>query len=124
MAHPRRDLFSMKLRRLSRRCQALGYPARLFILAQLSEKDMYVRDLVKQTSLSQSAVSWHLKTLINAGLIKVEEHGLYNKYNLDLEELECLYENLGNFISSLKQVKGNRESGPDDTPSARESEGA
>ncbi|MBA8879192.1 metalloregulator ArsR/SmtB family transcription factor [Phyllobacterium myrsinacearum] len=50
-------------------------PIRRAIIAQLSEGEATVQDLVRPFSISQTAISRHLKVLEDAGLIETRING-------------------------------------------------
>ena len=52
---------------------ALGHPIRIKILDALSKKKLNNRELSKQLRISEQLINYHLKFLINSGLIKLSE---------------------------------------------------
>jgi ArsR family transcriptional regulator len=72
--------------------KALADPHRVRIvnlLANASEP-VCVCDFVPRIGLSQATVSFHLKKLLDAGLLKREQRGTWAYYSLDREGLDRL----------------------------------
>lgn len=65
--------------------RALGDPARVRILNVLlsSDQPVCVCDLMPATDVSQPTVSFHLKKLLEAGLLRREERGTWAYYSVD-----------------------------------------
>ncbi|MEM6384536.1 MAG: metalloregulator ArsR/SmtB family transcription factor [Pseudomonadota bacterium] len=59
---------------------ALAHPLRQKILTSLGDAPKSVRELTDDFSLSQPAISQHLKVLREAGLIEGQTHGAKNIY--------------------------------------------
>ena len=78
--------------------KALGDPKRYQLLRLVSERGYCVKALAKITSLSESAVSQHLKILREAGLIYGVKRGYYTHYCVDKEAL-------GRIIDELEQMR-------------------
>jgi ArsR family transcriptional regulator len=72
--------------------KALGDPARVRILNLLAnaEDPVCVCDLVAQLGLAQATVSFHLKKLLTAGLLRRERRGTWAFYSVDDEALNRL----------------------------------
>lgn len=62
---------------------ALADPTRLAILQRLRSGERRVGDLCKETKLAQSLISFHLKTLREAGLLSSRREGRTIWYALD-----------------------------------------
>jgi DNA-binding transcriptional ArsR family regulator len=70
--------------------QALGDSSRVQIVWLLSKNEHNVGDIAKQLSMSQPAVSHHLRTLRNLKLVKVRRQGRTSFYALDDLHIERL----------------------------------
>ena len=72
--------------------KALGDPARVRILNLLANArdPVCVCDLVPALGLAQATVSFHLKKLLTAGLLRRERRGTWAYYSVDDEALERL----------------------------------
>ena len=78
--------------------RALGEPKRFRLLQLMAERGYCVRALARQSYLSESAVSQHLKTLREAGLVYGVKKGYYTHYCLDKAAL-------GRFIAELERIR-------------------
>jgi ArsR family transcriptional regulator len=72
--------------------KALGDPARVRILNLLlySDEPVCVCDFMPATGLAQPTVSFHLKKLLEAGLLRREERGTWAYYSIDDEAMARL----------------------------------
>lgn len=68
--------------------KALSEPKRFLLLQLMAERGYCVRALARQSYLSESAVSQHLKILREAGLVYGVKKGYYTHYCLDKESLD------------------------------------
>jgi ArsR family transcriptional regulator len=75
----------LDLDRAARLFQALSDPTRLRLLATLRQGERCVCDLMDATDAAQSRVSFHLKVLREAGLIRARRDGRWMHYRLDTE---------------------------------------
>jgi ArsR family transcriptional regulator len=71
-----------KSKRLAPLFNLLGEPNRLSILLSLGLECRPVSAVVAATGLSQTNVSFHLRALREAGLVKAEKHGSFVFYCL------------------------------------------
>lgn len=67
--------------------KALADPTRLRILQRLSDGDGTVGDLMRHVDLSQPLVSWHIRRLRAAGLVKTRRNGRETICSLSRETL-------------------------------------
>ena len=79
--------------------KALAEPIRLKIIESLSNGEKCVCDLIQETDLAQSKLSFHLKVLKEAGIIKDRQSGRWVYYHLDIRALK----NLQNWIKRLRK---------------------
>jgi len=72
--------------------KALGDPQRVRVVNLLTNagEAVCVCDITESLGLSQSTVSFHLKKLINAGLLQREQRGTWAYYSLDRKALDRL----------------------------------
>lgn len=86
--------------RYERQYKAVADRKRLHILYELTQYDsVCVCELVNKLGLPQSKLSYHLKILLDAGLIKKKTEGTWSYYSLNdvqvnhllSEELCCLF---------------------------------
>jgi DNA-binding transcriptional ArsR family regulator len=76
---------------------ALADPTRRAIVARLAEGEATVRDLARPFSISQPAISHHLKVLEEAGLIETRIDGTARPRRLKPDAVEALWDWLGQF---------------------------
>lgn len=90
------------MRRIVRLLKVVGDENRLRILKLLQTRDMCVCEIQHILGLSQPAVSHHLRTLSNQGLVDSTKEGLFINYRLALDRLpegerkilQCILESL------------------------------
>lgn len=66
---------------------ALSDPVRLQVIALLQDGEHCVCDLTDALDIGQSRLSWHLKTLTEAGLIVGRRSGRWVHYSLNVERI-------------------------------------
>ena len=64
--------------------KALGHPARLFIVDELSRNERCVYELTEMVGLDMSTISKHLSVLREAGIVQDEKRGVQVYYQLRL----------------------------------------
>ncbi|HEY9818084.1 MAG TPA: metalloregulator ArsR/SmtB family transcription factor [Candidatus Obscuribacterales bacterium] len=79
---------------------ALSDPLRLQILDLLRQQELCVCDLCDRLEVRQSKLSFHLKTLKEAGLLRSRQEGKWSYYSLNLPEIACLEQ----YLSNLRQA--------------------
>ena len=79
--------------------KALAEPIRLKIIESLSTGEKCVCDLIQETGLAQSKISFHLKVLKEAGVITDRQSGRWVYYQLDTRTLKSLQ----NWIKKLRK---------------------
>lgn len=84
---------------LRRMLGALSDPTRQQIVAVLSRERLNVTQLTERFSLSQPAISHHLRILSSAGLLVQERHGRERVYRLDTKCCQALADQFRNFMS-------------------------
>jgi DNA-binding transcriptional ArsR family regulator len=84
---------------LRRMLGALSDPTRQQIVALLSRERLNVTQLTERFSLSQPAISHHLRILSSAGLLVQERHGRERVYRVDTKCCRGLAEQFRNFMS-------------------------
>ena len=86
-----REMFAREMFvRLAETFQALGDTSRVQIVWALSQRELCVGDIALLLSMSQPAVSHHLRTLRNLQLVRVRRDGRTSFYSLDDEHIERL----------------------------------
>ena len=103
---------------------ALADPTRRAIIARLAEGEATVQDLARPFSISQPAVSRHLKVLEEAGLIETRIEGTARPRRLKPAAVGTLWDWLGQYralweaqFQRLDAVLDAMSDEPDPTPS-------
>ncbi|MBE9119896.1 winged helix-turn-helix transcriptional regulator [Tychonema sp. LEGE 07199] len=76
---------------------ALSDPLRIQILELLREQELCVCDLCDRLGVSQSKLSFHLKTLKEAGLVRSRQESRWIYYSLNLAQFLALEEYLAEY---------------------------
>ncbi|PLZ97907.1 transcriptional regulator [Fischerella thermalis CCMEE 5268] len=82
---------------------ALSEPLRLKVLELLRNRELCVCDLCDALGVSQSKLSFHLKTLKEADLVLSRQEGRWIYYSLNLPQFAVLEEYLASY-SRLQQI--------------------
>lgn len=77
--------------------KALSDPLRLEVVALLGEQELCVCDLCDRLQVNQSKLSFHLKVLKEAGLIRGRQEGRWIYYSLNLPQLARLEQYLSKY---------------------------
>ena len=77
---------------------ALSDPIRIDVLELLGNGERCVCDLMADLDLAQSRLSWHLKTLKDAGLVSDRREGRWSYYTLE----RAAFENAETALAALK----------------------
>ena len=100
-------LMPKDLTRAARWFHALSDETRLQIIERLSDGEQCVCDLTDMLATTQSLLSFHLKTLKDAGILTDRREGRWVYYSLSPQAIE----DLERFIGSLKpKGRGSRVS--------------
>jgi DNA-binding transcriptional ArsR family regulator len=106
---------------------ALADPTRRAIIARLAQGEATVQDLARPFSISQPAISRHLKVLEEAGLIETRIEGTARPRRLKPDAVEALWSWLGQYRALwetqfrrldavLDGLSGEADQSPADTP--------
>jgi|SRR5579862_1223526 len=82
-------------RRAAELFHALSDQIRVDVVMLLLDGERCVCELMEELDLAQSRLSWHLKTLSDAGIIVGRREGRWNYYSLNPETLAEARELLG-----------------------------
>jgi len=66
---------------------ALSDEIRLDVVALLLHGERCVCELMEELDMAQSRLSWHLKTLADAGIISGRKEGRWNYYSLNVDAI-------------------------------------
>jgi ArsR family transcriptional regulator, arsenate/arsenite/antimonite-responsive transcriptional repressor len=76
---------------------ALSEPIRIQVLELLRDGELCVGDMCDRLSIAQSKLSFHLKTLKDAGLVKARQQGRWMYYSLNADQFNVLETYLSNY---------------------------
>jgi ArsR family transcriptional regulator, arsenate/arsenite/antimonite-responsive transcriptional repressor len=76
---------------------ALSEPLRIQVLELLREQELCVCDLCATLGVTQSKLSFHLKTLKDAGLVRSRQEGRWIYYSLNVAQFLVLEEYLSDY---------------------------
>lgn len=100
--------------------RALGSGTRLRILQRLSENpDQGVAELSEVVGHSPPLVSWHVRRLRQAGLVRARREGRLVKYSLVAEQLETQHQELTTYLEHLVTVQKAHTAERSDSGAAR-----
>ncbi|MGF1536423.1 MAG: ArsR/SmtB family transcription factor [Elainellaceae cyanobacterium] len=85
---------------LERSFHALSDPLRLRVLKVLREQEMCVCDLCDRLNVRQSKLSFHLKTMKEAGLLHAKQQGKWVYYSINVAQIVALEQYLSDFRQS------------------------
>lgn len=77
--------------------RALSDPLRIQIIELLSSQELCVCELCEQLEVSQSKLSFHLKNLKEANLIRSRQQGRWMYYSLNLAQFVTLEQYLAEY---------------------------
>ena len=77
--------------------RALSDPLRIQIIELLRSKELCVCELCEKLEVSQSKLSFHLKNLKEANLIRSRQQGRWMYYSLNLDHFAILEQYLAQF---------------------------
>ena len=80
---------------------ALSDPIRVEVVGLLQDGERCVCDLMDDLELQQSRLSWHLKSLVDAGIITGRREGRWNYYSLNKDVLA----EAKDFLDALKPTR-------------------
>jgi ArsR family transcriptional regulator len=91
------SLFADNLNAVVSGFRALSDPLRLQILDLLRSQELCVCELCEALNTSQSKLSFHLKTLKEAGLVQPRQDGRWIYYSLNLAQFVALEQYLAEY---------------------------
>lgn len=90
----------MQIKRSAQRFQVLSDPIRLKIILLLRESEMCVGHLARVLSVNQPKVSYHLKRMLDEGLIARRTEHTWCYYSLCTDLRTWVNEELDHFLNS------------------------
>ena len=104
MEFPRkRGVYGLRteLQRICHHFKALSDETRLRVIDMLSCKEMSACDILSNFTLSQSTLSYHMKILIEAGVVDARREGLWTKYSIN----DDTFNRIMDFMPELYKLK-------------------
>lgn len=92
--------------KLAKILKALGDPNRLNIVMSIGRDSRSVTEIINVTGLSQTLVSFHLKALRNASIVRTERNGPFIFYSLADKAIVDILDDLSDKAESLEQAPG------------------
>ena len=90
----------LDVKQIERISKALGDPHRIRIIQSVCPKGWtQCSEIVERIDLTQSAVSHHIKQLVDAGLLIPEKQGRNIKYTIDTQVVDA-------YMAFLQGIKG------------------
>lgn len=87
---------------IARGFHALSDPIRISVIELLRQRELCVCDLCDALEISQSKLSFHLKTLKEANLVTTRQEGRWIYYSLNISQFQALEKYLAEFhLNSL-----------------------
>ena len=77
--------------------KALADPLRLKVIELLRDRELCVCELCQQLDVSQSKLSFHLKNLKEANLLRSRQQGRWMYYSLNFAQFAVLEQYLANY---------------------------
>ena len=93
-----------EIKHISRIFKLMGEPNRLRILLNLGLECRPVSAVVAATGLSQTNVSFHLRTLREAGLVQAEPHGSFVYYCLPDPGLLDIIQSMRSWLERIETL--------------------
>ncbi|KGF46751.1 ArsR family transcriptional regulator [Veillonella montpellierensis DNF00314] len=87
--------------RLAAVFKALSDETRLHIVDMLSCNELCACDILASFNLSQSTLSYHMKILIDAGVVNSKRSGLWTRYSIN----ESTFESILHILPQLYKTK-------------------
>lgn len=86
------------LKKIARRFQILADPIRLHIILLLQDNEQCVGELCEILNQSQPKVSYHLRLMLEAGVIKQRCSGTWSYYSLTTDIRKWINKECGRFL--------------------------
>ncbi len=93
---------------------ALSEPIRIKVLERLQQRELCVCELCEYLAISQSKLSFHLKTLKEAQLVRARQQGKWIYYSLNPSQFAILQ----NYLAEYSQMGQILPAFPCDAPQA------
>lgn len=85
--------------------KCIGDNNRRQILECVSNTEKYVNEIIDQTQLEQTLVSFHLKALKNCGLVKSRRDGKKIMYSVSTPEILKIIGSIKNLVGKITEIQ-------------------
>lgn len=82
--------------------KALSDPTRLQILDMLSCGELCACDILEAFQITQPTLSYHMKILVDSGLVSAKKEGVWMNYRQQKERIEAMFD----FLTEITQATG------------------
>ena len=82
--------------------KALSDPTRLQILDMLSCGELCACDILEAFQITQPTLSYHMKILVDSGLVSAKKEGVWMNYRQQKERIEVMF----NFLTEITHATG------------------
>ena len=82
--------------------KALSDPTRLQILDMLSCGELCACDILEAFRITQPTLSYHMKILVDSGLVSAKKEGVWTNYRQQKERIEAMFD----FLTEITQATG------------------
>ena len=96
-----------KTEKLAKIFKVLGDPNRLNIVLSIGRDSRSVTEIIDSTELSQTLVSFHLKALRTASIVRTERNGPFIYYSRTEASLMDILDDLARTAASLELIGSN-----------------
>lgn len=85
--------------------KALSDETRLSILEILTVEELCACHILEYFDITQSTLSYHMKILVEAGLVHSRKDGNWTRYSINSKVLESIMSSLGKFEVKEKNIR-------------------
>lgn len=85
--------------------KAMADETRLAILEMLTKEELCACHILEAFEITQPTLSYHMKILVEAGLVTATKDGTWMRYSINPEIIKDIYEKTLSFDVSTRHVK-------------------
>lgn len=97
---------SLDIEQIVKIFKSLGDTNRLRIVFSIGKDSLSVTEIIHATEISQTLVSFHLRTLRNSGVLKTERNGPFIYYSLSSPDIIDILNKISRVIDSTGLIAG------------------
>ena len=95
------NLKELNFKELALCFKALGDETRVKIVEMLKNGKLCANEILENFKITQPTLSYHMKMLVECGIISYEKKGLWNYYTLNIEKMNWLSQYLNIFLRHI-----------------------